>query len=96
MILGSTLAVVKHWISWPGTGTPAASGVPPLASGRFVAVLPLQVVGDQSQLGYLAEGIEEAVCETVSTKGRPSGVHRRGGQDRSEAATSEDCPQPWR
>jgi serine/threonine-protein kinase len=64
MILGATIAVVKHWISWPGAGTPGASGasgVPPLASGRFVAVLPLQVVGDQSQLGYLAEGIEEAL-----------------------------------
>lgn len=64
MILGATIAVVKQWISWPGAGTPGASGasgVPPLASGRFVAVLPLQVVGDQSQLGYLAEGIEEAL-----------------------------------
>jgi eukaryotic-like serine/threonine-protein kinase len=37
------------------------SGVPPLASGRFVAVLPLQVLGDESQLGYLAQGIQEAL-----------------------------------
>jgi tetratricopeptide (TPR) repeat protein/TolB-like protein len=61
VVLVLTLAVVKHWIPWFGTNTTGQSGVPPLASGRFVAVLPLQVVGDQSQLGYLAEGIEEAL-----------------------------------
>lgn len=37
------------------------SGVPPPESGRFVAVLPLQVLGDESQFGYLAYGIEEAL-----------------------------------
>jgi eukaryotic-like serine/threonine-protein kinase len=44
------------------TGTSGGvSGIPPLSSGTFVAVLPLQVLGDQNQLGYLAQGIEEAV-----------------------------------
>lgn len=31
------------------------SGVPPLSSGRFVAVLPLQVLGDPTQIGYIAQ-----------------------------------------
>ena len=44
-----------------GTGSAPPPGVPSLASGRFVAVLPLQVLGDQAQLGYLAQGIEEAL-----------------------------------
>jgi eukaryotic-like serine/threonine-protein kinase len=39
----------------------ALSGIPPLASGRFIAVLPLQVLGDASQWGYVAKGIEEAL-----------------------------------
>jgi eukaryotic-like serine/threonine-protein kinase len=39
--------------------TPA--GVPPISSGKFIAVLPLQVLGDAHQLGYLAEGIQEAL-----------------------------------
>ncbi len=30
-------------------------------SGRFVAVLPLQILGDSSQLDYVAKGIEEAL-----------------------------------
>jgi serine/threonine protein kinase/tetratricopeptide (TPR) repeat protein len=44
-----------------GTGTSAVSGVPPLSTGRYVAVLPLQVLGDQARLGYLAQGIQEAL-----------------------------------
>ena len=36
-------------------------GVPPLSSGKFIAVLPLQVLGDARQLEYLAEGIQEAL-----------------------------------
>jgi eukaryotic-like serine/threonine-protein kinase len=37
------------------------AGIPPLSSGRFVAVLPIQVLGDASQIGYLAQGVEEAL-----------------------------------
>jgi len=37
------------------------SGIPPLSSGRFIAVLPLQILGDSSQLDYVAKGIQEAV-----------------------------------
>lgn len=39
----------------------APPGVPPLSTGRFIAVLPLQVLGDAHQVGYLAEGIQEAL-----------------------------------
>jgi len=42
-------------------GTSIVSGVPPLSSGRFVAVLPLQILGDSQHLGYVAQGIEEAL-----------------------------------
>ncbi|MFZ0462558.1 MAG: tetratricopeptide repeat protein [Candidatus Acidiferrales bacterium] len=55
---------VRHLLfrSQPETsGTVTPVGVPPLSSGRFVAVLPLQTLGDQSQLSYLAQGIEEAL-----------------------------------
>jgi eukaryotic-like serine/threonine-protein kinase len=50
-----------HGAAQEGTGTSETSGIPPISSGRFVAVLPLQVLGDQSQLGFLAQGIEEAL-----------------------------------
>jgi eukaryotic-like serine/threonine-protein kinase len=44
-----------------GGGDTSVSGIPPLSSGRFVAILPIQVLGDASQIGYLAQGVEEAL-----------------------------------
>jgi eukaryotic-like serine/threonine-protein kinase len=41
--------------------TKALPGVPPLSSGKFIAVLPLQILGDAHQIGYLAEGVQEAL-----------------------------------
>ncbi|HEV2297844.1 MAG TPA: tetratricopeptide repeat protein [Candidatus Acidoferrales bacterium] len=62
LILVFAIPPVRHLILGGGTsGTTGPAGVPPLASGRFVAVLPLQIIGDASQLGYLAQGIEEAL-----------------------------------
>ncbi|HVA72693.1 MAG TPA: tetratricopeptide repeat protein [Candidatus Limnocylindrales bacterium] len=55
---------VRHMIFRARSGSSGSApprGVPPLSSGRFVAVLPLQVLGDQSKLGYLAQGIQEAL-----------------------------------
>lgn len=39
----------------------AQRGIPPLSQGKFVAVMPLKLVGDQKALGYVADGIEEAL-----------------------------------
>ena len=64
LLLAVALAIpaVRHLIiPGGGKGSPTVSGIPPLASGRIVAVLPLQVLGDPSQLSYLAQGIEEAL-----------------------------------
>jgi eukaryotic-like serine/threonine-protein kinase len=63
MLLALAIPPVRHMIFGGGGkgGTSNVSGVPPLSSGRFVAVLPLQILGDSSQLGYVAKGIEEAL-----------------------------------
>ena len=37
------------------------SGIPSLKQGKFVAVLPMRVLGDQASLGYVADGLEEAL-----------------------------------
>jgi len=65
LVLLLTLAIprVRHLI-FGGAGKESGStisGVPPLSSGRFVAVLPLQILGDPTQLGYIAQGIEETL-----------------------------------
>jgi len=61
--LGLVFPGVRHRIL--GHSHPAApaaiAGIPPLSSGRFIAVLPFQIVGDSSQLEYVAKGIQEAV-----------------------------------
>jgi serine/threonine protein kinase/Tfp pilus assembly protein PilF len=63
MILALAIPPVRHMI-FGGRGkgsTSSVSGVPPLSGGRFVAVLPLQILGNSSQLDYVAKGIEEAL-----------------------------------
>ncbi len=53
------------------------SGLPPLSQGKYLAVLPLQTLGDQSQLGYLAEGIQEALSAKLF---QLQGVHVTSGE----------------
>src|SRR5580704_17388580 len=66
VLIAATLSIppVRHFIfSSHGSKTPGStiSGVPPIESGRYIAVLPLHVLGDESQLGYLAQGIQDAL-----------------------------------
>ncbi len=53
----------RELLSRPGTITGGATGrgIPPLKQGKYVAVLPFRLVGDQKALGYVADGIEEAL-----------------------------------
>lgn len=38
-----------------------ARGIPSLKQGKYVAILPLKKVGDEKELGYVADGIQEAL-----------------------------------
>ena len=38
-----------------------AQGIPSLKQGKYVAILPLKLIGDQKTLGYVADGIQEAL-----------------------------------
>jgi eukaryotic-like serine/threonine-protein kinase len=54
----------RHWIfGAPTAGTSASgtTGAPSISQAKFVAVLPFRVLGDQSSLGYVAEGLVEAM-----------------------------------
>ena len=65
LLLVAAVFLVRHFVEsragGGGGGTASVSGIPPLSSGRFVAILPIQVLGDASQIGYLAQGVEEAL-----------------------------------
>ena len=43
-------------------GSEIAQGIPSLKQGKYVAILPLKIVGDQKTLDYVADGIQEALA----------------------------------
>jgi tetratricopeptide (TPR) repeat protein len=62
LLLGA-LAVpqVRHFL-FRGRGAAAvATGIPPLSEGKFLAVLPFRVLGDDQSLAYIADGMVEAL-----------------------------------
>jgi tetratricopeptide (TPR) repeat protein/TolB-like protein len=92
LLIAFAIPPVRHLIpgfrvEQTGPAGSAASGIPPLSSGRYVAILPLQVLGDQSQLGYLAQGIQEALAAKLF---QLKGVHVTS----SDAAAKADLKQP--
>jgi len=47
----------------PGAASESAvRGIPPLSRGEYVAIMPMKILGDEKALGYVAEGIEEALA----------------------------------
>jgi tetratricopeptide (TPR) repeat protein/predicted Ser/Thr protein kinase len=44
-----------------GAKISAVNGLPALSQGKFIAVLPFRVLGDKSSLGYVSEGLGEAI-----------------------------------
>jgi serine/threonine-protein kinase len=61
LVIGGILAippvrnVFRHKTAEP------ASGIPSLSRGKFVAVLPLRILGDPASLNYVADGLGEAL-----------------------------------
>jgi tetratricopeptide (TPR) repeat protein len=45
----------------PASGQ-VVEGIPSLKQGKYVAILPLKKVGDEKALGYVADGIQEALA----------------------------------
>ncbi|MGO9275588.1 MAG: protein kinase domain-containing protein [Terriglobia bacterium] len=45
----------------PAASTSAVSGVPPLSQGKYLAVLPLRVLGGDASLNYIAEGLADGL-----------------------------------
>jgi len=57
---------VRHLVIKPSAGTTSlVSGVPPLSNGRYVAVLPFKIIGDEQALGLVADGLGEALTSKL-------------------------------
>ncbi|NDQ55849.1 MAG: tetratricopeptide repeat protein [Acidipila sp.] len=64
LLLLLAIPAVRHIIfrtPAAGSSTSVVSGIPPLSQGKYLAILPFRVLGDQATLGYVAEGLGEAV-----------------------------------
>lgn len=64
LLLSLAVPPVRHMLlgkPTPKNALTLASEIPPLAQGRFVAVLPFRVLGDEQSLGYVAEGLNQAL-----------------------------------
>src|SRR5208282_3230861 len=63
VLLAFAIPPLRHMILRTNSGATSStvSGIPPLTEGRFVAVLPFRVLGDEQSLGYVADGLNEAV-----------------------------------
>ena len=62
--LAFAIPPVRHLILPHAGGAQTGSqvaGVPAMSAGKFVAVLPFKVLGDEQALGYVAEGLNEAL-----------------------------------
>ena len=65
-VLTLVLAVFVGRMIWGGkqaAGTQEiVKGIPALNQGKYVAILPLKIVGDEKALGYVGDGIQEALA----------------------------------
>jgi serine/threonine-protein kinase len=61
-LLALAIPPVRYWIFGrpPEVSGPVA-GIPPLAQGKYIAVLPFRVLGDEKSLAYIGEGMSEAL-----------------------------------
>ena len=64
VILFFAIPVTRHLLFRPSAenlSTEGVEGIPDLSKGKYIAVLPLKVVGDQKSLGYVADGLVDAL-----------------------------------
>ncbi len=65
VVLFFAIPITRHLVFRPaeesGSGTEAVEGIPELSKGKYIAVLPLKVVGDEKSLGYVADGLVDAL-----------------------------------
>src|SRR4029077_3104991 len=62
LLIALAIPPVRHLV-FPGGGKndTNTSGIPALSQGKFVAILPFRILGDDQSLSYVAEGLNEAL-----------------------------------
>src|SRR5439155_20478375 len=56
------IPVTRHLVFRPAVeSTETPIGIPELSKGKYIAVLPLKVIGDEKSLRYVADGLVDAL-----------------------------------
>jgi eukaryotic-like serine/threonine-protein kinase len=91
VVLFFAIPVTRHLIFRPAmenVGTEAVEGIPDLSKGKYIAVLPLKVLGGGKSLGYVADGLVDALSAKMF---QLQSVHV-ASSTAVEKATSKDQP----
>ena len=62
VVIALAIFAGRELVNHGGTSSTAVQGIPSLKQGEYIAILPLKLVGDQKALGYVADGIQEALA----------------------------------
>ncbi|MBI1740817.1 MAG: protein kinase [Acidobacteriales bacterium] len=63
LVIAMAAFVGRTLLNRPGPRTEqSVKGIPALSQGKYVAILPLKIVGDEKALGYVGDGIQEALA----------------------------------
>ena len=86
----SRRAILGFW----GSKITRASSIPSLENGKFVAVLPFRILGDQQQLGYVADGLQDALSAKLFQVrnvhvASETGIAKLNGSESLEQAAGE-------
>lgn len=67
LLIALAIPPIRHLIPGfsGGSGGSTSAGIPTLSQGKFVAVLPFRVLGDDQALGYVAEGLKESLSSKL-------------------------------
>ena len=96
LLLGGLFFVIptaRHLAIKPAAETANAitvKGLPSLSQGKYVAVLPFRVLGDATSIGYVAEGLEEALSAKLF---QLKEVHVASSDDAGQMDTKAPLPQ---
>jgi serine/threonine protein kinase/Flp pilus assembly protein TadD len=89
LVIALAIFAGRTILNRPATSTiEATRGIPALTQGKYVAILPLKQIGDQKTLGYVADGIQEALAAKLF---QLKEVHLASSAA-VEAATAKDLP----
>src|SRR6516165_8438593 len=61
LVIALAIPSIRNVIVRRPPAAPPRVNIPPLSQGKYVAVLPFRVLGDQGSLGYVAEGLDESL-----------------------------------